>query len=31
MVPAHVEAALKKRFTELGDGQQLVPTTSLRD
>jgi pantetheine-phosphate adenylyltransferase len=31
MVPAHVEAALKKRFSELGDGQQLVPTTSLRD
>jgi len=31
MVPAHVELALKKRFKELGDGQQLVPTTSLRD
>jgi len=31
MVPAHVEAALKKRFLELGDEQQLVPTTSLRD
>jgi pantetheine-phosphate adenylyltransferase len=31
MVPAHVEAALKIRFSELGDGQQLVPTTSLRD
>ena len=31
MVPAHVEMALKKRFSELGDGQQLVPTTSLRD
>ena len=31
MVPAHVESALKKRFSELGDGQQLVPTTSLRD
>ena len=31
MVPAHVEVALKKRFSELGDGQQLVPTTSLRD
>jgi len=31
MVPTHVEAALKKRFSELGDGQQLVPTTSLRD
>jgi pantetheine-phosphate adenylyltransferase len=31
MVPPHVESALKKRFKELGDGQQLVPTTSLRD
>ncbi len=31
MVPAHVEAALRKRFKELGDGQQVVPTTSLRD
>jgi pantetheine-phosphate adenylyltransferase len=31
MVPAHVEAALKSRFSELGDGQQIVPTTSLRD
>jgi pantetheine-phosphate adenylyltransferase len=31
MVPAHVEAALKARFSELGDSQQLVPTTSLRD
>jgi pantetheine-phosphate adenylyltransferase len=31
MVPAHVERALLKRFSELGDGQQLVPTTSLRD
>jgi pantetheine-phosphate adenylyltransferase len=31
MVPAHVETALKRRFSELGDGQQLVPTTSLRD
>jgi pantetheine-phosphate adenylyltransferase len=31
MVPAHVETALKKRFLELGDEQQLVPTTSLRD
>lgn len=31
MVPPHVEAALKKRFSELGDGQQIVPTTSLRD
>jgi pantetheine-phosphate adenylyltransferase len=31
MVPPHVEAALKRRFHELGDGQQIVPTTSLRD
>jgi pantetheine-phosphate adenylyltransferase len=31
MVPSHVEVALKNRFKELGDGQQLVPTTSLRD
>lgn len=31
MVPAHVESALRSRFAELGDGQQLVPTTSLRD
>ncbi len=31
MVPPHVEAALKTRFKELGDGQQLVVPTSLRD
>jgi pantetheine-phosphate adenylyltransferase len=31
MVPPHVFAALKNRFKELGDGQQVVPTTSLRD
>jgi pantetheine-phosphate adenylyltransferase len=31
MVPAHVKKALGRRFAELGDGQQLVPTTSLRD
>jgi pantetheine-phosphate adenylyltransferase len=31
MVPPHVEAMLRKRFRELGDGQQVVPTTSLRD
>lgn len=31
MVPTHVEAALKERFSELGDGQQIVPTTSMRD
>lgn len=31
MVPPHVEKALLSRFSELGDGQELVPTTSLRD
>lgn len=31
MVPPYVEAALKARFAELGDGQQVVPSTSLRD
>jgi len=31
MVPAHVLAALQERFHELGEGQQIVPTTSLRD
>ncbi len=32
MVPPHVEKALKERFIELGgDGQTLVPMTSLRD
>ena len=31
MVPPHVEQALKARFGELGDGQQLVPSTSMRD
>ncbi len=31
MVPPHVEEALKNRFRELGEGQQIVPTTSLRD
>jgi len=31
MVPPHVEKALALRFRELGDGQQVVPTTSLRD
>jgi pantetheine-phosphate adenylyltransferase len=31
MVPPNVERALKERFNELGDGQQVVPTTSLRD
>ena len=31
MVPKHVEKALIKRFSELGDSQQVVPSTSLRD
>ena len=31
MVPQHVEAALRERFKELGEGQQVVPSTSLRD
>jgi pantetheine-phosphate adenylyltransferase len=31
MVPPHVEKALHSRFSELGDGQEVVPTTSLRD
>lgn len=31
MVPPHVESELKSRFSELGDGQEVVPTTSLRD
>lgn len=31
MVPPHVARALKKRFVELGEGQQVVPMTSLRD
>lgn len=31
MVPPHVEKALIARFKELGDGQQVVPSTSLRD
>lgn len=31
MVPPHVERALVERFKELGEGQQVVPTTSLRD
>ena len=31
MVPDHVKTALLERFHELGDGQQIVPTTSLRD
>lgn len=31
MVPPHVARALKKRFYELGEGQQIVPMNSLRD
>jgi pantetheine-phosphate adenylyltransferase len=31
MVPPVVESALKSRFRELGDGQDIVPTTSMRD
>lgn len=31
MVPKHVESALRLRFFELGDEQQVVPTTSMRD
>jgi pantetheine-phosphate adenylyltransferase len=31
MVPPHVEQALKRRFQELGESQQIVPPTSMRD
>lgn len=31
MVPPHVAQALKTRFKELGDGQQVVQITALRD
>lgn len=31
MVPPHVHKALKRRFKELGEGQQLVQLTALRD
>jgi pantetheine-phosphate adenylyltransferase len=31
MVPHFVSEAMKTRFRELGDGQQIVPPTSLRD
>jgi pantetheine-phosphate adenylyltransferase len=31
MVPPHVETLLRLRFHELGEGQQIVPTTSMRD
>jgi pantetheine-phosphate adenylyltransferase len=31
MVPPHVEKALREQFQRLGDGQQVVPTSSMRD
>jgi pantetheine-phosphate adenylyltransferase len=31
MVPPHVQRSLRSRFKELGDGQQIVPATSMRD
>lgn len=31
MVPPHVNEALKRRFIELGDGQQIVQPSYLRD
>jgi pantetheine-phosphate adenylyltransferase len=31
MVPPHVAVELSKRFNELGEGQQIVQMTSLRD
>jgi len=31
MVPKHVQEALQNRFQELGEGQKIVPLTSLRD
>jgi pantetheine-phosphate adenylyltransferase len=31
MVPPHVELALKHRLQELGESQQIVPQTSMRD
>jgi pantetheine-phosphate adenylyltransferase len=31
MVPPHVAKILARRFHELGDSQQVVPTSSLRD
>jgi pantetheine-phosphate adenylyltransferase len=31
LVPAHVQIALEERFGELGEEQQIVPTSSLRD
>src|SRR5512143_3470513 len=31
MVPPHVEKALKRRLQELGESEQIVPPTSMRD
>jgi len=31
MVPPHVQKSLKQRFKILGDDQDIVPLTSLRD
>ncbi|HEY61468.1 MAG: pantetheine-phosphate adenylyltransferase [Anaerolineales bacterium] len=31
LVPPYVEVALKNKFQELGDSQDIVPTSSLRD
>jgi len=31
LVPTHVQTALERRFGELGDEQEIVPTSSLRD
>lgn len=31
MVPPHVRLALQTRLRELGDGQQIIPSTSMRD
>ena len=31
MVPPHVATAMQKKFLELGDGQNIVPLTSMRD
>jgi pantetheine-phosphate adenylyltransferase len=31
MVPPHVEQALKRRLQELGEAEQIVPSTSMRD
>jgi len=31
MVPPHVEVALKRRLLELGESEQIVPSTSMRD